>query len=837
MNLMVPELMGILKRTFRQAGPAVLLLFLLASCNSTKYLAEDQELLIGQRVRLIDPKRVDNRSDVAYELSTLAQQKPNGNFLFLWPREYFYLANNKVKDTTRIDRFLRNTIGQEPAIYSDSISRRSAAAMAEYLQYQGYFNARTYHEADRGRRNRVNLIYHVEAGKRYVIDSVSYDSPNPILDSLLQLAMEASVLQPGEPLDLNRFDQEKSRLSRFFRNQGFAYFSNAYFDQLEVDTSRRSGYADIFLNILPPKQEETLRRYTVGKVTVITDFAAISSGQSTGFARDTTINGIRFLSRTENYRVRPEILIRNIFINPGEYHSRENFEKTNLSLNGLGIYRFVRINQQIDTVETDVINYQVQLTPSKRMAVGADLDLNYTNRTGINPGIPPNLIGLSVTPSFQNRNVFRGGELFVTSLRAGVEVDPTGNSQFFNTADLGADLSLYVPRFKDFGLYKFVNSIPVPGGGKLLSDNLLTQIKERASTRYSLSYEYLLIRNLYSFTVANARLGYDFPKSPTTNYRIDHLAIDILNPRTEPLFDTILLDNPFLQRSFGEQFFVSFLFRNLEFNRTGRVDRRGRSVTMNGEFEIAGTEVHALNGLLNAFREDNKTLTPGDSATYAKYFLTRLNLSYNKQYTPLTSFASRLIMGFASPFGGAEAVPFVKQFFVGGANTMRAWAPRGLGPGGYVDPLSLEGNNNLRLFQTGDLHLELNLEYRFNLFWQLRGAFFADIGNIWTLDEDPERPGSQFRFTAQPNADGTFVHQPFYRQLAVGLGTGLRIDLSYFIFRLDTSLPVRYNYPQDGFGQPILRDGSAIPESAYWRKLERFKLSDFTFQLGLGYPF
>ena len=133
--------------------------------------------------------------------------------------------------------------------------------------------------------------------------------------------------------------------------------------------------------------------------------------------------------------------------------------------------------------------------------------------------------------------------------------------------------------------------------------------------------------------------------------------------------------------------------------------------------------------------------------------------------------------------------------------------------------------------------MELNLEYRFPIAGFFKGAFFADIGNIWTLDSLADRPGSQFHLTKRATPDGSFVHQPFYRQLAVGAGSGLRVDLSYFIFRLDVALPLRYNYPQDGDGGILTRDGSDIPESAYWRTFKGFGFSDLTFQLGLGYPF
>lgn len=799
-------------------------------------MAEDQELLTSYRIKLADPKNVAKRTDVSYELSTLARQQPNANFLGIWPREQFYLDNNKPKDTTRIDRFLRNTLGQPPTIYSDSLTRLSTTDMKDYLLKLGYLRATVYHEADRGKRRKVDLIYHVEAGKRFVIDSVEFTSPDRQLDSLLQLSQAESELQSGAPLDLNLFDKEKARISTYFRNHGFAFFSGAYFDKLEVDTNRQQGMADVYLSILPAEREAAYDRYRVGSVTVLTDFSPISPGG--GYRLDTTINGVRFLTNEPYFKMRPELLRKNIFLTSGKFHQRSDLEKTNLSLNGLGIYRFVRINQQIDTLDEGVLNYQVQLTPSDRMSLGADLDLNYTNRNG-NVGAG-NLIGVSLTPSFQNRNVFGGAELLVTSLRAGVELNPRvgrRNSAFFNTIDLSADASLYLPRFLDFGLYSFLNKVPSPFGKRVVSDGFLSQLRERASTRYSVGYEYLSIQNFYAYTLLNARLGYDFKRSATTNYRINHLAIDVLAPSIEPDFEIILQENEFLRRSIGEQYFFSIFFRDLEYTRNGHTDRRGRSLSFNGQIELAGAEVSLFNDALNFFSGDNRVITPKEGATFAKYVLALADIRYQKQYNPLKSFAARFLVAAGRPYGGSEAVPYVKQFFAGGANSMRAWAPRGLGPGGFVDTLSLSTNNNLQLFQTGDLRLELNLEYRFNIASFFRGALFADIGNIWTFDEDPERPGSQFLLRKRANDTGTFVNQAFYRQLAMSAGTGLRTDLSYFLFRLDVSLPLRYNYPQDGFGEPLDRDGSQIRESDYWRSFGRFRLRDLTFQLGLGYPF
>ncbi len=818
-------------------GPVLAVAVLLTSCNVTKYLSEEQELLTDQRIEIRKGSKLDNRAEVKYELSVLTQQKPNGNFLFLFPREYFYLANSKVRDTTRIDRFLRNTIGQTPTYYSDSLSRRSAALMEDFLRYRGYFNATAYHEPDRHRNNKVSLIYHVDPGSRFLIDSVQYGSPEPEIDSIMQVLKENSPLQPGSPLDLNAFDEEKARISRYLRNEGYAYFSTNYFDKLEIDTSMQGGYANIYLTILPPQQDDAYRKYRIGKITVLTDYSPAREANGVAYAGDTVVNGIRFLSPTPRFRMRPELLAENIFLTSDSLYSREEYEKTNLSLGGLGIYRFVRINQIIDPTDPEVLNYEIQLSPDKQMSIGADFDLNYTNRSQLldSSALSNNLIGVSVSPNFRNRNVFGGAELLSVALRAGVEVNPSPDSsaQFFNTIDLAAEATLNLPRFKDFGFYGLANRM------HLLSDNFYQQLRERASTRYSVAYEYLLIRTFYAYTTANARLGYDFRRSATTSYRINHTALDILNFTIEPQFERILENNQRLRRSISDQYFFSAFFRNIEYIRVGRPDRLGRSITFNGQFELTGGEVFVA-------RQFISNLNPRNN--YAQYALAVADLRYYKQHSPLRSFATRLLVGVARPLVADQEVPYVKQFFSGGANSMRAWAPRGLGPGGYVDSLSIDAggtfNNNLRLYQTGDLQLELNLEYRFNLFSFVRGALFTDIGNVWTVEEDPDRPGSQFllkgqvRQVAQNEGVVSYYHQPFFRQLAVAGGTGLRIDLSYFVFRLDAAIPLRYNYPQRGNGDPISpREPVSYPESAYWRSFRSFSFGDITFQLGLGYPF
>ncbi len=840
---MLEWLSGIYKNQGRSCGSCVLLLFaLLSSCNSSKYLSDEQYLLKSQQIKLLDAKQIADQGDLRYELLRLSEQQPPSKFLFLFPRTYFYLANNKAGDTTGLDKVLRNTFGAPPVFYDEAVADRAAENMKTYLQYLGYLEAEVYHEVNR-QGNAAKLTYYARPEQQTIIRQLHYQSSQAAIDSLLQVVKTTSLLAVGQPLDVNVLSKERDRVVNFLRNQGYAYINTAAFDQLEVDTFGLRNEADIYLRLLPPKGAKEYTRYRIGKVEVYPDYSlsaevaelpdSIQNLSSPPF--DTIVEGIHFSYQKGFIELNPATLLDNIFLRPGEYFSIDKYNQSNTQLGQLGLFNFVRISPKEDSLGRDLLHYVIQLPAKQKIELATSLDVSYTNRatTGAD-----NLIGFGLNPSFTNRNLFGGAQLLVVNLNASLEIDPNTGSdtgpdvgrpnRFFNTLDLGADASIYLPRFRDLlGVYGLSKG--------LLSKNFYQNLQSKANTRFSVGFERLLIRDFYAFTQANARFGYNLNPSAVHRYTINHAALDLLRPTIEPLFQERLDNNEFLRRSFGQQYFVSLLFRDLNYQRLGRTDRRGRSLNFTGYIEASGWELGAINSIFKSKERPAGLLD--SSNNLAQYLRLRLDSRFYKKYSDQSSFASRFMFSIARPFGNDKDVPYVKQFSVGGANSMRAWAPRGLGPGGHLDSLSLPGNrgSNFLLYQTGDLHVELNLEYRYKLFSFVKGALFLDIGNVWTLDRDAERCGSQFRFSATSYecGGGTFFHQPFYKQLAVGAGTGLRMDLSYFIFRLDVSVPLRFNYPSE---RPA--DLPKIPENLYWNRFSsRSVAQSMVWQLGLGYPF
>lgn len=804
---------------------------ILGACGVSKYMSPNELLLKSNEVRFQGTEPVANKSLLKYELSTFYKQKPNRSFFFI-PREWFYYTTRDTTKNGSFKRMQRRRIAERPAIYSETLTEATIEGMLYYLRYSGYYLAQVGHSSVVKKKKKIESIYHVDPGPRFTIDSVFYSSPDSNIQHELDGLEKTSMLKSGKPLDLNTYEQEKDRITRYLRNRGYAYFYANYVAPLEVDTARRSPKANIYLEVTAPFSDSLHQQYSIGEVIIYLDYDAAESGR---YQSDTLIQGYRFRSMRRLGWLKEDVVLRGTFLRPGALFQQELLDKTYRQLSGLGVFSFVRIRQEADTVNTDRLNFRIELTPNSKMEMGVSFDLNYTNRSSSSGS--GELLGVAFNPSLRNRNLFGGAELLITSLSAGVEMNilkrQNKDVPFWNTIDLRLQSDLYLPKFVDYlGLWKGLNAIPWGKKKKLISDDFYQSLRETAPTRITASYNFLLIPDWYQYSLLNASYGYDFQRDGQRRYVINHIGVDYLRPDIYPRFQELVDINPFLGRSFGQQLFVSLLFRDFTYVKTTRPSRsRGESNYFGFQFEMAGAELWGINALYNEFALEPKTLKLGDT-DFSQYVRTEFDLRYYRNFNPRRSVALRFVAGIARPFGFTTDVPYVKQFYVGGGNSIRGWPQRGLGPGGFLDPLSLDPKNNTRLYQAGDMKFEFNAEYRFDLFWKVKGALFVDGGNVWTLRQDTSRIGSQFllRERTYTNSDGvTRVNDPFYKQIALSTGLGTRIDLTYFIFRLDVGIKLRY---------PYTANPGLDPESAYWENFGTgWGVRDLNFNLALGYPF
>lgn len=800
-----------------------LFVLLSQSCSTAKYLKGDEYFLKKNEIVLKASEKIENKQSLKYELSTLYRQKVNGKFFFV-PREWFYYKT--ISDDPEIQKrkfrsWINRVIADPPVIYDEEAAEQTVDVMRRYLNDKGYYDAEVFYEDEQSKKSKAQVKYYIFPKKQLKIDSVTFASEDASVDSVLQLIKDRTLFKKGEGLDRQLIQQEKDRIATYLQNHGYAKFSTSFFPKrLDADTTVSPNQAHVYLNVNRPYADSLHRIYTIGRVTVFPEYDIKVPREA---YRDTLIGDVHFRILKNKFLVKPKAILNAIYLHQEDVYSQRNFDLTNRSLGNLSIYRFVRIEQEPDSTNPQILNFRIELTPNSLNEFGFDFELDYTNRSN-NTGAG-NLIGISASPSLRNRNYLRGAEVFISNLSAGVEVNPEDRRRFWNTVDFGTQLDLYLPRFKDyFGFWRVLDKISFRRTDPEDFSSFYENLKTNASTRIAANYNYVLLLDFYRYNLMGASYGYDYQRDKTRRYIINNLAIDYFNPTTQQGFEDLLDQNTFLERSFGDQLFVSLLFREFNYVYNGPTNRLGESRYFGFNIETAGAEIWAANSIYNGFASRADTFQIGDT-DFSQYIRIETDLRRLRTYDTKTSLASRFSVGIARPFGFSTDVPYVKQFYVGGPNSIRAWPARSLGPGGFIDSLTLETNNPLLFYQAGDLRLEFNLEYRFNIFWRLNGAVFLDGGNIWTIDEDPSRPESQFLLRSKSiiGQDGNrTIADPFYKQIALGTGFGLRFDFTYFIFRLDLGVPIKYPY--------------RWKEDRYW-VLPNEWIDDINFNFGLGYPF
>lgn len=787
----------------------ILASILLASsgCNTTKYLKKEEIILLQKNeVKIISEQKIKNKSDLLFNLSTYYKQKPNGKFLGLYrTRLWFYHKNQSPSDTTKWDNWVKRIIAEPPVILKEKLTEGTANAMKSYMQHKGYFNASVEHSIriDSSKNLAYNL-YEVYPGNQYFFDSIFFKAEDDFVQKVLNDTEAESFITAGSPVDVSLYDKEVNRLVKLMRNLGYLDFAKNYISPLAGDTSNFKVNAT--LSVLSPQDSLGHQVYRIGKVYVYPNYDPDFRGL---YTEDERLEGVTYMT-IGNPSIKYKTLARNIKLSEGDRYQLINEETTKKRLSSLGIYKFVSIKAIKRDSVRGIVDFRIYLPSKKRQELGADIELNTANNTALNSAVASNTsIGTALSLNYKNKNLFEGAEILTSDLQGGLEFLINDKDRLFNSVDVSASSTLSIPKFVDYvGFYTLLNKM------RILPTKNYRKLKETANTRIKIGYNFLDLRDFYKYHSMETSFGYDI--KPKDNWRIQYTqtGLTYFNPKTEPAFDTILMDNAFLSKSFGKQLFTGLFAQAVEATYIGKPKKKDINWNLRISGEISGLEVYAANKIFNPSKEW-KLFDRIDYATFIKFDVEQ---TYLKTLSPSKSFAFRANAGLALPFGRFQnsdnnAVPYVKQFYVGGPNSIRAWSIRELGPGGYVDVESYESGNVSPFYQTGDIKMEMNLEYRFDMFWVIEGAMFLDVGNVWTLKEDVDRPNSQ-------------ISRDFWKQFAIGTGFGFRMDFSYFIMRFDLGYPLRNNYKNIN--------------GKYWKtydSISALTIRDVNFNLAIGYPF
>ncbi len=704
------------------------------------------------------------------ELDQFVTLKPNTNTWYGVPREYYYFKKLEKGDSLEIEQLKDSKVAEKPAILDKDEVERITNDLQQYIRNKkGFYEAEVDHEIKISGKT-ASVVYEVQLGPPYRIRELEYVSLDTTLESTLQQVAKNSLLKTEDQLDALTFDLEKQRIVNAFQDRGYANFNLSHVE-IEGDSTNQKHKVDVLFKVLVPNKEEAHTRYRVGEINVFTDYHQF---QKTDSLNHEYLFGKKYYKQLDRFLVKPNVIDKKIFLKTNSYYSNQAYYKTVRKLFSLDTYRFAKLSPTVSTVSDSIIDYNIFLTPQRdRWIIGLNNDVFYSN---IN-SVYRNLVGLTLGTSLENRNTFRGSEIFKIGLESGIEFTLTpdaNNRRLVTTFTFGVNSSLQLPRMS-----KTLNTIPLLNKLNLISDKALSKLNEEGSTEFSAGYNYIDVLDYYQIRSFNASYGYDFTLDNKNRIVVNQMGINLsLNTKLDS-FETLSLRNPLLEQSFQSAFFTGFLFNDITYYRQSNRPANKINWLYIFYFELSGLELFLANQAYNAVTNKDNVwkIRNTDIAKFAKL---DIDLRWRKDLKTGGQLAWRFRSGVAVPYGNGSIVSWLKQFSVGGPNSIRAWRPMEIGPGAFFT----RNQGRSQIFaERGDIITEFSLEYRQKLFWLVEGGLFIDGGNIWTLKEEQARPGSQFT-------------GDFFRQFALGYGYGIRFDFTYFKIRFDFGFqlknPVRH---------------------------------------------
>lgn len=785
-----------------------ILFLLLTGCDSTKYVPKDKYLLRSNEIKLKATVPLTQKGELKENLSSLVAQKTN---------TYSLIGNMPLKlyrYNLRYDKYqkdpknfqLKTKSVEPPVIYDSTLKKKSATNIRTYLFNKGFFYAKV-SDTTVYKGKKAYVTYRVETGTNYLINKIRLDVDDSAALSIINANQKFSLLKEGTDFMYEALEAEKSRIATVLRNNGFYKFSQEnisfeldtlnkqYFKDAEnpfesavnfiaLQKNNKKPTLDIRIIIRPEDEKrEAYRRYGIRKIIVYPDFQSIKDLTDTNNMIRTVFDGVEF--KYHKYYVREKVIKNHLIVFEGAYYSQQDYDETINKMNELGVFQTVRISYTEDTVNAAYNGYwlhcYITMTPAEKYDYNTSLELS--NGTTY-------LAGTNLTLSLRNKNVAKGANLLTMSLTGGLEsfADSSGRLDLLSR-NIGFNTSMDFPKFLFPIAQKNLSSINAP--------------------RTVISSGIGLVERIDYFTMINisASFTYKWRETKTKFWEVSPAFINRILPTIYPQFAALLANNQYLENTYKPTFIEG---ENVTFTFSDKEKKKGINynfLKLTGE--EAGIVMQGLNGLF-----------PSLQASYAQYLKFDLDGQkfFNRRHSTL---ALRLQAGVGIPYNDAKTLPYIKQYFVGGAYSLRGFRIRTLGPGSYKDNGTLLAGNVID--RTGDMKMEFTTEYRFDVVKlfagaiKLNGALFADAGNIWLARPSDNYPGGEFAFNKLGN------------DLAIDGGVGVRLDAGFLVVRFDFATPVKKPMYADGTGNWMIRDIDKL-----WEQVRR---NDWVVNFAIGYPF
>jgi len=753
----------------------ILISLIWGACSSTKNLKPGQNLYVGAEIK-INPDssfRIDDQKDVKRTLESKTRPRPNKKILGVRFKLGMYNLAGEPKKPKGFRHWLRNKLGEPPVLLSAVNLNYNNAVLESYLISQGYLQSDVIGDTV-VKDKKAKAIYTVNTGNRYKISSITFPKDSMGIANIIRSHVDQTLLKVGDYYDLDVFKNERIRIDNDLKQAGYFYFSPDYLI-LQVDSTIGKNLVDVRLRVKDIAPDAGLKPYTINEIKIYPNYT---------LRRDSVLknstpeiyNDFKIYDPRKTFK--PNLFDRLVFFKKDELYNRTDHNQSLNRMVNIGAFQYVKADfVPLDSFKNNQLDLSLYLTPLKKNS----LSFSATGTSKSN-----NFVGSELKLTQTTRNLFRGAEQLDVSVSGGFETQVSGQSKGLNSFSFTTEAKLTFPRF----IVPFFNP-----------SNTNAFIPK---TIGSVSYQLLSRGSKYNLNSIKGEFGYNWKENMYKEHTFNPISVNYVTSKiTANNPDSLLQAIPDLRRVLEKQFIIG---SNYNFTYTNQMeDKRRNNIFFFGGLETGGN----VWGLFTPKNEAGEKAVLGVPIT--QFVRLEADLRDYFKITRNIIWANRFNVGYGYAYGNSPSLPFVRQFFAGGSNDIRAFAARSLGPGTYRVP-TIETYAD----QSGDVKVMFNTELRFKLISILHGALFADAGNIWLRKEDPLKPGSGFDF------------KDALSEMAVGTGVGLRVDATIFVIRLDVAVPIRKPYlaPGERWVVDQIDFGNKT-----WRK------ENIIYNIGIGYPF
>ncbi len=756
----------------------IFICLLLSACSGTRHLPKGEKLYTGAKIKLASNTKINDKGSIKAMAENAMRPLPNKKILGMRPRLWMYMKAGENPES-KFKKWLKKN-GEAPVLISSVKPGVTAAIIDAKLFNVGIFRSITQYEIVEKKRT-ASIIYTSQIHKPFIIKEVLYAVSDDSINQLILSEKDKSLLLPGNDYNLNQLKTERIRIDNLLKNKGYFYF-NPDFLVFKADTSDLNQNVTLRLTLKEDIPEEALSVYKISNVYIDQDY---SLDEASLERKKETYNyeGYAFNGLETDMKIRPKVILKSVYLKNNEIYSRENHNITLNRLMSMGNYKFVRIQFSENTSAPRFLDVKILMTPMSKHTFRAAFDLVSKSN---------NYMGPRMNIGFLNRNTFNGGELLNLNMAGSFEAQFFGKGKDLYSYSWNPQIELYFPRFLLPFAIKRSNSIYIP------------------KTRFSISYNYLKRVDYFDMNTFQFIYGFKWKKNIKIEHELNPVNISYTSiSNKSDAFNELLNANPFLKKSYEEQFIAGANY-SLIYNQQVLTEKKIQYY-LNFTSEIAGnmfTLVKAIGG--EQVSSENPSRVIG--SVYSQFVRLSADGRTYYNFRNKNKMVLRLFAGLAMPYDNSAVLPYAKQFFSGGPNSIRAFRINSVGPGTYNQ--NVENKGFLQL--GGDVKMEMNAEYRFTIYRFFKGALFVDAGNVWLLQSNPSDLGSAFSFSS------------FSKEVAVGAGFGIRIDVSFFILRFDLAAPLRKPWLEEN--QRWVADKISLGSSS-WRS------DNLVLNVAIGYPF